>query len=185
MTDKVTRVYGDNSAINFLVKFDGVGPIDLSAYTIKITIEQEDGTAIVTAATTGLTAQPTQTFTASATTDMLTKYEHGVQEGDQIILTTSAADLPAGLSTATRYFAVQVNEVSFGLAATPNGALIDITDAGTGTHSFTIVGSGQYLPQTTYAVGLYRVWIELVGSTTAVLPESQYGFALEVVAKGN
>ena len=100
--DKVSRVYGDNSAINFLVKFKDSGPVDLSAYTTKITIEQEDGTAVATAATTGLTAQPTQTFTASASTDQCTKYEHGLQNGDQVILTTTTT-LPAGLSTATRY----------------------------------------------------------------------------------
>src|SRR5262245_41488815 len=99
---KITRVYGDNSPINFLVSFKGIGPIDLSAATTKITTEKEDGTAVVTAATTGLTVHPTQAFTATATTDKLTKYEHGVQHGDQLLLTTSAADLPAGLSTGVR-----------------------------------------------------------------------------------
>lgn len=185
MSGKITRVTGDNSPINFQVSFDKIGPIDLSANTTKITIEKNDGTAVVTAATTGLTVQPTQNFTADATTDRLTRYEHGVRNGDQLLLTTSAADLPAGLSTGVRYFAIQVTEVSFQVSLSPDGAPVDITDAGTGTHSFAIVGSGSYLPQSAYAVGIYRVWIEWVGSTTYIVPESRYGFELEVLEKGN
>lgn len=184
MSDKVSRVYGDNSPINFIVRFDGIGPIDLSAYTVKITIEQDDGTAVVTAATTGLTVQPTQTFTANATTDQLTKAEHGLQNGDQVLLTTTGT-LPGGLALTTRYFVVNRNDLTFQLAATPNGSPVPITDAGSSAHSFAVVGSGQYLPQSTYAVGRYRAWIELVGSTTAVVPETAYGFTIEVVAKGN
>ena len=165
---KISRVYGDNSPLNILVAFGSVGPVDLSAYTVKITIEKEDGTAVVTAATTGINSQPTQVFTASATTDRITCYQHGVKHGNQVLLTTSANDLPAGLAIATRYFAVNVSDVSFQLASEPDGAAINITDAGTGVHTFKIVGSLQYSPQTTYVVGLYRCWIELVGSTTVI-----------------
>ncbi len=85
----------------------------------------------------------------------------------------------------TRYFVVQQNPISFGLAATPDGAEIDITSAGSGTHSFTVVGSGQYLPQSTYAVGIYNAWILLVGATTAIVPEKKYGFQVEVLELGN
>ncbi len=182
---KITRVYGNNSPINILVAPVGIGPIDLSAYTPKITIEDSSGTAVVTAATTGLTVQPTQNFTADATTDRLTCYQHGIREGDQLLLTTNAADLPAGLLTATRYFAVNIDEVSWQVSLRAQGAAVDITDAGTGTHSFAIVGSLQYLPQSTYAVGLYSAWIELVGSTTDILPDDENGFDIEVVRKGN
>ncbi len=182
---KITRVFGDNSPLNMLVAFNDVGPVDLSAYTVKISIEKEDGTAIVTAATTGINAQPTQTFTASASTDRLTCYQHGVKHNNQLLLTTTAADLPAPLAIATRYFAVNVSDVSFQLASEPSGAAINITDAGTGVHSFKIVGSLQYSPQSTYAVGLYRCWIELVGSTTAIVPEREIGVELEIVRKGN
>lgn len=180
----VTRVYGDNSPINFLVSFKDSGPVDLSAYTVKVTVEQEDGTSIVSEATTGVTVQPTQTFTASATTDLLTCYEHGVQQGDQVLLTTTGT-LPAGLSLATRYFVIQRSDISFGLSALPNGKQIDITDAGSGTHTFAVVGSGQYSPQSTYAVGKYRVWVVLSGSTKIILPERRYGVFLDVVPLGN
>lgn len=185
MRNKITRIYGDNSPINFIVSFDSIGPIDLSAFTTKISVEKDDGTAVVTSATTGLTAQPTQTFTADATTDLLTKNEHGVQHGDQVLFTNAGGALPAGLATVTRYFAINVNPLAFSVATTPNGAAVDITGAGTGTHSFAIIGSGTYLPQTTYDIGVYRVWVELVGTTTYILPETRYGFGLEVVSKGN
>lgn len=183
--NKITRVFGDNSPINFLVEFEGYGPIDLSANTTKITIETESGTPVVTAATTGLTVQPTQTFTANATTNMLTKYEHGTKDGQQVIFTNSGGALPAGLAPSTRYIVAQRNDLSFGVSDIPGGPLVDITGTGTGTHSFAIIGSGSYLPQSTYAVGLYRIWIEWVGSTTYILPEKRYGVMLEVEEKGN
>lgn len=181
---KVSRVTGDNSPINFRVSFKDSGPVDLSSHTPQITIEKDDGTAIVTAATTGLTVQPSQTFTADASTDLLTCYEHGAKDADQVLLTTTGT-LPAPLATATRYFIVQRSDIAFGLASTPGGAQINLTDAGSGTHGFKIVGSGQYAPQSTYAVGLYRCWILLADATTTILPESEYGFELEVKAMGN
>lgn len=184
MKSKVSRVFGDNSPLNFLVSFDDSGPVDLSLHTPKITIEQEDGTAVVTAATLGLTIQPVQTFTADATTGLLTCFEHGLQYGDQVLL-TSTGTLPGPLSQTKRYFVIQRSDIAFGLAATPGGAQIALTDAGSGTHSVKAVGSCQYSPQSTYAVGFYRGWILLADGTTTILPESEYGFALEVKPQGN
>ena len=55
--------------------------------------------------------------------------------------------LPSGLAASTRYFAVNVNENTFGLAATPGGASV-IAGAGTGTQSYYIVGMVLYDWQT-------------------------------------
>jgi hypothetical protein len=132
--------------LNSIITNGNGDPIDLSGYTVKFRMVEKDDTTsvIVNDGTTGITAHPTQNFTASATTDRLTCNGHGVQAGNQIIVSNSGGGLPTGLAASTRYFATEVGANSFKLAETENGAPIDITGAGTGTHSFYILGSVQY-----------------------------------------
>lgn len=88
----------------------------------------------------------TANFTA-ATTNIITSNTHGLQNGDAVVLTTTDT-LPAGLATSTVYYVIEVTTNTFKLAATtpPRGYItgsggvpdeIDITDTGTGTHTFT------------------------------------------------
>lgn len=77
----------------------------------------------------------TANFTA-ATTDIITSNAHGLLNGDRVVLTTTNT-LPAGLSTGTVYYVIEKTTNTFKLAATPEGPAIDITDTGTGTHTFT------------------------------------------------
>jgi len=78
----------------------------------------------------------TTTFTADAGTDFITATAHGLANGDRIILSNSGGALPAGLATNTFYYVRDKTDDTFKLAATFGGAAINITDAGTGTHSF-------------------------------------------------
>ena len=76
-------------------------------------------------------------FTA-ATTDIVTCTGHGFVTGDKIRVTTSAGDLPAGLAINTDYYVVKIGANTFYLNSTPSddtASRIDITDAGTGTHT--------------------------------------------------
>ena len=76
-------------------------------------------------------------FTA-ATTDIVTSAAHGFATGDKIRVTTSGADLPAGLSTNTDYYVVRISANTFYLNSKPGDSSadrVDITDAGTGTHT--------------------------------------------------
>lgn len=73
-------------------------------------------------------------FTAEATSNLCTGYDHPFADTDQVFLSTTDGDLPAGLSTDTPYFVRDVSGNDFKLAATSGGSAIDITDAGTGTH---------------------------------------------------
>lgn len=68
--------------------------------------------------------------TATASTDLMTKSAHGLQNGDEIELTliTSGA---AGLVVGTPYWVVGVTATTWQLAATRGGAAIDITTDGT------------------------------------------------------
>lgn len=177
------RPYGDNSPLNFLISYDGVGPFDLTTVTPKITIKKADGTVVVSAATTGLTAHPTQSFTLDSTNNWITCNNHGFKVGDVWVPSTSGSLSGTGLTAATRYKIVEVDVDWFRVAVRSGGMYVTIAGAGTGTHSGYVVGSLQYLPQSTYEVGQYEGWIELVGSTTAILPA--YSFDHEVVAKGN
>ncbi len=77
------------------------------------------------------------TFSADATTNLMTAAAHGVIDGSDMILRSSAT-LPTGLSADTRYFVVSGSANSFSLSATKGGSAIDITGAGSGTHTATI-----------------------------------------------
>lgn len=77
------------------------------------------------------------TFTANASTDVLTtSATHDYIAGTPVQLTTTGT-LPAPLATATTYYVVSPSGATLKLAATSGGSAIDITDAGTGTHTIT------------------------------------------------
>jgi hypothetical protein len=173
--------------LNSIIKVGG-DPLDLSSYTVQFQMEPEaGGTAKVAESATGVTKHPTQTFTASATTDLLTCNGHGVQEGDQVIVATQTT-LPGGLAASTRYFARDVTPNAFKLAATPGGIALNITDAGTGTHTFYIVGSVQktFLAADVNTVGRYSAWWTIYsGSDFAAAPVEKQGFIVEIVPFGS
>jgi hypothetical protein len=79
--------------------------------------------------------------TATAATDTLNATAHGLQTGDSVQFTNSGGGLPAGLTAGTTYFAVRTGADTFKVSDTLAHALagtniVDITTAGTGTHSF-------------------------------------------------
>jgi hypothetical protein len=77
------------------------------------------------------------TFTA-ATSDLITSTSaHGLVAGDRIRV-SSATTLPAGLSAATNYFVIAsgLTTTAFKVSATLGGSAVDITDTGTGTHTW-------------------------------------------------
>jgi len=89
----------------------------------------------------------TATFTA-ATTDIITANAHGLVNGNKVVLTTTTT-LPAGLALATVYYVVQKTTNTFKLSASSgtDGTPVDITDTGTGTHTFTMhdIGNNIYV----------------------------------------
>jgi hypothetical protein len=172
-TTKITK--GDTLLpLNALITLDG-NPVDLSAYTVKFRmVEKLDTTAvIVNDGTTGVTAHPTQTFTVDTSENLVKTVAHGVKENQQIVVSNSGGGLPAGLAVSTRYFAKDVTPNDFKVSLRPGGAEVDITTAGTGTHSFYIVGSVQYDWQTTDtdAAGDFYAWFRLfTGSERQTVP---------------
>ncbi|MCA3265467.1 MAG: hypothetical protein ING19_05295 [Azospirillum sp.] len=85
-------------------------------------------------------ASKTTTFTADAAADALTLADGGarLRTGVQVRLTTTGT-LPGGLATGTDYYVVELATLRIGLATSLANArartLIDLTSAGTGTHT--------------------------------------------------
>lgn len=89
-------------------------------------------------------AAPGQHFTANASTDVITitgsvftQAINGFVVNNPFVL-TSTGTLPGGLVSGTTYYIRSIPSIStITLSATPSGGLLDITDAGIGTHSWT------------------------------------------------
>lgn len=80
-----------------------------------------------------------KTFTANADSDFITlATDTQMSTGDPVVFTTTGT-LPAGLSLATTYYVIKSSATVCALATSVQNALdgveIDITDAGTGTHT--------------------------------------------------
>ena len=97
----------------------------------------------ITAQATTNTLSQSATFTADDTTDICTytsttNFPSNILTGTRVRLTTTTT-LPAPLALATDYYVVRVSDSTFKLATTyanaVAGTVINITDAGTGTHT--------------------------------------------------
>lgn len=75
-----------------------------------------------------------KTFTAG-TNDVITCNSHGLKDGDTIKVISSSA-LPAGLTTGTVYYVISAATNTFSVSLTSGGSAVDITDTGTGTHTW-------------------------------------------------
>lgn len=94
----------------------------------------------------------TANFTA-ATTDVITSNAHGLRNGEMVVLSTTDT-LPAGLAISTVYWVIEAATNTFKLSAISvpfyttglGGAgytAVDVTDTGTGTHTFTVHDIGR------------------------------------------
>lgn len=72
-------------------------------------------------------------FTVTPGTDRVNVASHGLSNLDVVCFSTSGT-LPAGLTAATPYYVRNVLSGSFQVSLTASGAIVDITDTGTGTH---------------------------------------------------
>lgn len=105
-----------------------------------------------------------QTFTAVASTDVLTSTAHGWIDGQPVTVRNVGGALPTGLSAATTYYVRDSATNTLKLAATVGGAAIDLTSAGTGTNY--IVGLQQDL-----FTGIYDdMWIKGINTSRATAP---------------
>lgn len=132
----------------------------------------------------------TRTFTADAGTDVCTasgdvrtqaQIDNGTNFNAAAVQFTTTGTLPAGLSLATNYFLIYASSTTFKVATSYANAIagtaIDITDAGTGTHTMTAVAMGTVRtlikdPRTGYLFASDsngRVWHTRGGTTMYLL----------------
>lgn len=174
--------------VGFLLK-QGGQPVDLSSLTLKVYGETAAGAAWITETTSNVTAHPTNTFTVDTTTDKLKHNATKANNGDQIVVSTTTT-LPSGLSASTRYFVVNKEPNAFQVSLTPDGAAVDITSSGSGTHSYYIVGSGQYDFQSgdVDEAGDFYLWPRAYESSeydSFPINEDGSGLVVRVVPLGN
>lgn len=128
--------------------------VDLIGYYRKTSV-----TTLTAEATTNTLAFG-DTFTADASTDIITMASttnrpSNILTGTRVQLTTTTT-LPAGLALATNYYVIKVSDSTFKLATSyanaVAGTAINITDAGTGTHTMS-----RLLPRYTNGAGVQAV----------------------------
>ena len=143
---KVNRVAGDTNTPITAVLRQGGRAVDTSSMTVTFyAINTSDES--VTVSYSAASSASAVVFTADASTDKLTSVNHGLERGDEVVLTTDDT-LPAGLALATTYWVVGVADDTFKVSATKNGTPVDVTDAGTGPHYFRHIGKVSYTPTT-------------------------------------
>ena len=133
-----------------------------------------------TAQATTNTLGMTDTFTADAGTDTctwtsVTDVPSNVLTGTRVRLTTTTT-LPAGLSLATDYYVIRLSDTTFRLATSYANAVagtqINITDAGTGTHTVNWL-----LPRYTNGAGLNAIFFNPAATAMgAATPNLSLGY---------
>ena len=88
---------------------------------------------------TGMTTSDTTTESVGTVsfdtgTDIVTINDHGLSSNTPIKFTTTGT-LPTGLTSGTQYYPVSINQNTFQVSETPNGAVIDLTGTPSGTHT--------------------------------------------------
>ena len=133
-----------------------------------------------TAQATTNTLGQSDTFTADAGTDICTytstaNFPSNILVGTRVRLTTTTT-LPAPLATATDYYVIKVTDSTFKLATTYANAIagtaINITDAGTGTHTITWL-----LPRYTNGAGVNAIFFNPAATAMgAATPNLSLGY---------
>lgn len=141
-----------------------------------------------TAQATTNTLGQSATFTADASTDVLTytsfaSYPSNILTGTRVRLTTTGV-LPAGLATATDYYVIRATDGTCKLATSYANAIagtaINITDAGTGTHTITWL-----LPRYTNGAGVNAIFFNSNATAMgAATPNLSLGYTNSVQATG-
>lgn len=120
----------------------------------------------------------------TAAADTITITGHGFTTGALVQLTTTDT-LPAGLSTSTNYYLIVVDADTLSFATNQANALagtaIDITDAGTGTHTVavttTLAGTVK-LQKNVQAVDSDLVWFDVPDSSQNITAAGNFAWAL-------
>lgn len=105
--------------------------------SIPAVVQPTSRAVMFSAATTDIcTVVMSATFTSVAATDITTSAAHGLITGDFVTVSNSGGGLPGGLAVSTVYKVVVLTDSTFQFYDTSD-TLVNITSAGTGTHTWT------------------------------------------------
>jgi hypothetical protein len=121
----------------------GAIALNSGTYTVKFAMDDSADADIISWTSSRITIEPTKAVTANATTHEFTAENHQLLQDDEIIFATDDT-LPAPLVAGTRYFVRNASPHKFKVSDRPNGTPIELTNAGTGNHTFYIVGYAHY-----------------------------------------
>jgi hypothetical protein len=100
---------------------------------------------------------PSGTFTVDAGTDVFTMVAHGLAVNDTVQVTTTDT-LPGGLALLTTYYVkTRPSDDTFTLSATLNGATLDITSTGSGTHSLGVIAGTKYFVESVPSADTFTI----------------------------
>ena len=120
-----------------------------------------------------VTTPAAKTFTADAGTDLLTTATHGYATGLKGQVSTDGV-LPAGLAAVTDYYVIASAAGTYKLASSYANALagtaVDVTDAGTGTHTFTPTALSASVKLQASVNG--TTWEDVSGTSTNITADS-------------
>ncbi len=106
-------------------------------------------------------------FTANVN-DTLTATAHGLSNDNTVTLTTTTT-LPAPFVVGTTYYVINASTDTFKLSATSGGAAVNVTDTGTGVHTFHNTTGGS-LPVGTYYYAVMYEWFDAQGQVHRSAP---------------
>lgn len=149
MTADLQLKRGDTLPIVTVIARDAIGPVDLSGYAASFRmVSVLTGATKIDNAAASVAANPT--FTVNASTNTLNSTAHNLVNGQDATLASSGT-LPGNTFAQRRYYAINVTPNTLQLALEVddqgNGAPVDITDAGSGTHTL-LIGKVTYDWQT-------------------------------------
>lgn len=117
-----------NGTDNFIRLTSGL--IEMPFDESDTTIQMEEGNNII------FRIPKTGAWTVDAGTETISATGHGLANGDRVAFYSDNA-LPAGVVANQEYFVINAAADTFQVSETHNGATLDFTDTGTGTHTFT------------------------------------------------
>ncbi len=116
----------------------GVGDVEIDPAAKRVNLDRFNGvtrTSSVSDAMT-MTTVTAATFTADNTTDTYTAVAHGLTNGQKIAVSAPGGVLPTGLSVGITYYVVNKTNDTFQLSLARSGAVVAISDNGSGTLSY-------------------------------------------------
>jgi len=119
-------------------------------------------------------------FTVNTGTELLTfGTDHHLQENDVVRVQNSGGGLPAGFSAGVDYYVIAdgLTATTCKLSATPGGSAVNLTTAGTGTHTANWIpqnDNGVSLTGAPTAAGIYDIKIVATGLVGGILAAVYY-----------